>query len=310
MESPTISPPEVPGYQILEPIGSGGMGQVYRARQLSLDRLVAIKFLTPVDAGGPRAPQRESQVMAALAHPHIVAIHDCGQAGGQDYLVMEYVRGVTLRGRIVPGQPWELDAALAVLDAVADALSYIHARGILHLDLKPENVLCDDQGRIKVTDFGLALANVDSGSPPALGLAYHTLDYCPPEQRFGLPVDARADLFALAVIAYELLTGRLPGRVYRPASQVRPGLPVALDDVLRRGLARDPDERYASVEEFNRDLRHVLAPLPRRSVRSALLVAGLLITTLISMGLYLAGLVAGRRAASERAPAPQTSPHP
>jgi serine/threonine protein kinase len=307
VESAAISPPEVPGYQILEPIGSGGMGEVYRAKQLSLERLVAIKFLTP--AAGAR--QRESQLMAALAHPHIVAIHDCGQAGGQDYLVMEYVRGVTLRGRIVPGEPWEPGAALAVLDAVADALCYIHARGILHLDLKPENVLSDEQGRIKVTDFGLALANVEGGSVPVAGLAYHTLDYCPPEQRFGLPVDARADLFALAVIAYELLTGRLPGRVYRAASLVQPGLPAALDEVLRRGLARDRDDRYATVAEFRRDLREALAPLPRRSMRSALLVAGLLTTTLISLGLYLAGLVAGRKAASERPPAPQTtSPHP
>src|SRR5947209_1271966 len=125
--------------------------------------------------------------------------------------------------------------------------------------LNPENVLCDEQGRVKVTDFGLALAAADAGAAPA----HHTLDYCPPEQRFGLPVDARADLFALAVIAYELLTGRLPGRVYRPASWMRPGLPPAVDDVLRRALERDPDDRCASVADFRRDLARALAP-PRR----------------------------------------------
>jgi serine/threonine-protein kinase len=310
VENPTLSPPAVPGYQILEPIGSGGMGQVFLARQLSLERTVAIKFLTPLPADAPRARQPESHLMASLAHPHIVAVHDCGHAGGHDYLVMEYVRGVTLRGRMEPGRAWPPGAALGVLNAIAEALTYIHARGILHLDLKPENVLCDEQARVKVTDFGQALAEVDAGELSALGMAYHTLDYCPPEQRFGLPVDARADLFALAVIAYELLTGRLPGRVYRPASAVQPALPPAVDEVLRRGLERDPDDRFASVEQFQGHLRQALAPRPRRSVRTALLVAGLTVTTLLSLGLYLAGLVAGHRAGGERVPAPQTTPQP
>jgi hypothetical protein len=289
VQSRTANPPEVSGYQILEQIGAGGMGEVYLARQLSLERTVAIKFLNPLPAGGPSlgTRQRESRLMAALTHPHIVAIHDCGHAGGRDYLVMEHMRGVTLRQRIRPGRAWAAADALAVLDAVADALAYIHARGILHLDLKPENVLCDEQGRVKVTDFGLALAEVDARALSALGVAYHTLDYCPPEQRFGLPVDGRADLFALAVIAYELLTGRLPGRVYRPASGARPGLPAAVDDVLRRGLERDPDDRYASVEEFRGDLRRALAPLPRRSRRTTALVAGLALTTVAALTLYL-----------------------
>jgi hypothetical protein len=297
VESRTANPPEVPGYQFLEPIGAGGMGEVYLARQLSLERTVAIKFLTPLPprGPGPHTRQRESRLMAALAHPHVVAIHDCGRAGGRDYLVMEYVKGVTLRDRMAPGRPWAPADALAVLDAVADALSYIHAQGILHLDLKPENVLCDEGGRVKVTDFGLALAEVDAGTLAALGAAYHTIDYCPPEQRFGLPVDARADLFALAVIAYELLTGRLPGRVYRPASAGRSGLPAAVDEVLRRGLERDPDDRYASVEEFRRGLRRALAPPPRRSLRTLALAAGLALTSATSLALYLTRPGAGPR---------------
>jgi hypothetical protein len=289
VESRTINLAEVPGYQILELIGTGGMGEVYLARQLSLERTVAIKFLNPLPPGAPTpgTRQRESRLMAALAHSHIVAIHDCGHAGGRDYLVMEHVRGVTLRDRIKSGRAWATADALAVLDAVADALAYIHAQGILHLDLKPENVLCDEQGRVKVTDFGLALAEVDARALSALGVAYHTLDYCPPEQRFGLPVDGRADLFALAVIAYELLTGRVPGRIYRPASRVRPGLPLAVDEVLRRGLERDPDDRYGSVEEFRHDLRRALAPPPRRSRRTTALVAGLALSTVAALTLYL-----------------------
>jgi hypothetical protein len=286
VESRTAAPPAVPGYQLLDAVGAGGMGEVYLARQLSLERTVAIKFLNPLPAGG-RARPRESRVMAALAHPHVVAIHDSGRAGDRDYLIMEYVRGATLRARMQPGRPWAPAEALAVLDAVADALAYIHAQGILHLDLKPENVLCDEQGRVKVTDFGLALAEGDAGTLSALGASYHTLDYCPPEQRFGLPVDVRADLFALAVIAYELLTGQLPGRVYVPASKVRPGLPAAVDEVLRRALERDPDDRSASVAEFRRDLAGALAPPRRRSRRGMALVAALMLTTLLSVTLHL-----------------------
>jgi hypothetical protein len=285
----------VPGYELLEPVGAGGMGEVYLARQLSLERTVAIKFLNPLPAraSAGRARQRESRVMAALAHPHVVAVHDCGRVGDRDYLVMEYVRGVTLRARLVPGRPWAPADARAVLDAVADALDYIHDQGILHLDLKPENVLCDEQGRVKVTDFGLAVAEVDAGTLSALGASYHTLDYCPPEQRFGLPVDGRADLFALAVIAYELLTGRLPGRVYVPASRVRPGVPAALDEVLRRALQRDPEDRHASVAEFRRELARALAPPQPRSWRTAVLAAGLVLTTTLSVTLYLTRPVNG-----------------
>jgi hypothetical protein len=288
VESRTARPPAVPGYQLLEPVGAGGMGEVYLARQLSLGRTVAIKFLNPLPANSPPGRQRESRVMAALAHPHVVAVHDCGRAGDRDYLVMEHVHGDTLRDRLQPGRPWAPAAALPVLDAVADALVYIHGQGVLHLDLKPENVLCDGQGRVKVTDFGLALAEVDAGTLSALGASYHTLDYCPPEQRFGLPVDGRADLFALAVIAYEMLTGGLPGRVYVPASRARSGVPPAVDDVLRRGLERDPEDRYASVAEFRHDLNRALAPPRPGSWRTAALVAGLILTTALSLGLLLA----------------------
>jgi hypothetical protein len=150
-----------------------------------------------------------------------------------------------------------------VLDCVARALEHIHERGILHLDLKPENILYTADGQPKIADFGLSVAN-SSAQELLEGRGYHgTVDYCAPEQRAGLALDVRCDVFSLATLAYELLTGRLPGRVYVPASQRNPRLPAALDDVLRRGLARNPEERYPSVTQF----RHALAAASRRTRR-------------------------------------------
>ena len=141
-----------------------------------------------------------------------------------------------------------------MLDAVAGALSHIHAQGVLHLDLKPENILCGRDGSLKITDFGLArpIRLADAFAP--LGAAQGTLDYSAPEQLYGLPVGPRADLFALATLAYEMLTGRLPGRVFVPATRHNPLLRTAINPVLQKGLARAADERQASVEEFREQL--------------------------------------------------------
>ena len=148
---------------------------------------------------------------------------------------------------------------MPVLNAMASALTFIHRRRLLHLDLKPENVLCG-HGRhpIKITDFGLARPQSDSQALPALETVQGTLDYCAPEQRFGLAVGVRTDLFALATIAYELLTGRLPGRVYVSCTEWNPLLPAALDEVLCPGLSRDPEQRQETVEEFQHALNRVL----------------------------------------------------
>jgi serine/threonine protein kinase len=241
---------------LLEKIGEGGMGEVYRATQLSLQRTVAIKILNhiPNTQALDRAFQRESHLMASLNHPNVVTVYDCGKIDFRYYLVLEYVQGATLRSLLTPGKHWPVGEAVPVLDAIAMALSYIHSRNILHLDLKPENVLCDTRGEIKITDFGLALTHVGVRTLSDLGLAEGTIDYCSPEQRYGLPVDHRSDLFALATLAYEMLTGRLPGRVFVPATHYNRRLPAAVDDVLQRGLARDPDDRPASVEEFRQAL--------------------------------------------------------
>jgi Protein kinase domain len=246
----------IPGYELLEQVGEGGRGTVYRARQVSLDRTVAVKVLRPdvPEKGQIVAFEREGRLMAALAHPNLVTIYDSGKADGQNYLVTEFVPGSTLRSRMTPGQPWPIHQALALLDSIARALTYIHEHAILHLDLKPENILFTPGGEIKIADFGLALARIDARELSALGMAQGTFDYCSPEQRFGLPTDDRSDLFSLGVIAHELLTGKLPGRVYESARQLNPRLPLSLDKVLSRALARDPSERYGSVEEFRRDL--------------------------------------------------------
>jgi len=253
-------PVAMAGYELLDKIGEGGMGQVHRATQLSLARTVAIKFLNPLSPEFNQGAllHRESRAMAALAHPHVVTIYDCGQVDGRPYLVMEYVDGSTLRSRMEAGQSWSIAKAAPVLDAIAQALSYIHEQGILHLDLKPENVLCTKNGSIKITDFGLASSHMDARMLSEMGLAFGSHDYCSPEQRHGLPLDPRSDVFSLAVLAYELLTGQLPSRVYTPVSTYNRSLPRAVDDVLRRGLERQPETRPASVEEFRQALLRAL----------------------------------------------------
>jgi serine/threonine-protein kinase len=250
----------LPGYLLQEKIGEGGMGEVYRAWQPSRRRDVAIKFLKPLPGGEPGsvALLRESRLMAASVHPHVVEIYDSGEFEGCHYLVMEYVAGTTLRAEMEPGIAWSIERAWQVLDAISRALSSIHAQGILHLDLKPENVLCPYGGGLKITDFGVASAHGDARTLAALGRIRGTLDYCSPEQRHGLPQDERSDIFALAVLAYELLTGRVPGRAYLAVTEQEPQLPAEVDQVLPRGLCRDPDERYGSAEAFRCDLAAAL----------------------------------------------------
>jgi serine/threonine protein kinase len=177
--------PVISGFEVLAKLGSGGMGDVFLARQLSLDRTVAIKVLHERTEGArSRCRHQESWLMAALTHPHVVAVHDCGQVDGRDYLIMEHVKGASLREHMKAGVPWPAAKALPILDATADALAYIHGREILHLDLKPENVLLDEEDRAKITDFGLAVLNSRAQAPAGEGAPYGTLDYCAPEQRY------------------------------------------------------------------------------------------------------------------------------
>jgi Tol biopolymer transport system component len=182
-------------------------------------------------------------------------------------------------------------------------LSYIHEQGILHLDLKPENVLCTKNGTVKITDFGLAAPDVDARTLSDLGLACGTIDYCSPEQRHGLPLDQRSDVFALAALAYELLTGRLPTRVYLPAGKCNRSLPRAVDEILRRALARNPEERPGTVQELRQRLLRALGWRKSSSGRRLAPLAGGSLVLAASLGIVAwTGLSRQHRDESPSAP--------
>ncbi len=244
--SPPLSPEEMqrrfPLFEILECLGRGGMGVVYKARQKTLERLVAIKVLAGewegrTDFAGRFA--REAKTLAQLSHPNIVTIHDFGETDGLFYLVMEYVDGVNLRELLGDGR-MEPEQALAIVPPVCDALEYAHAKGIVHRDIKPENLLLDRDGRVKIADFGIAslvgAVGERSGTPP----------YMAPEQQQQGRVDRRADIYALGVVLYEMLTGEQPGKeVVAPSQKVR--IDVRLDEVVLRALEKDPELRFQAA---------------------------------------------------------------
>jgi hypothetical protein len=300
--------PRIPGLELREKVGEGGTGEVYAAVHVALQRRVAVKVLAPADAAAAPEWLRESRLTAALTHPHVVTVHDAGQVDGRSYLVMEYLAGGSLRERMAPGRPWPLADAIRLLEEVARALDHIHATGILHLDLKPENILFAADGQVKIADFGLAVPRAEADSLMGGRGFRGTLDYCAPEARADLALDARADVFSLATVAYELLTGRLPGRVYIPASGRNPRLPKALDAVLRRGLARDPEDRYASVAEFRRALSDAGRPAgPRFPVRPLGVLAAVAALVVIPLVAYRWGPGTG---SSTESPAPEAVPPP
>jgi tRNA A-37 threonylcarbamoyl transferase component Bud32 len=262
--------PHFPDLEILALLGQGGMGAVYKARQRKLDRLVALKVL-PLEWGKDPAFAerfaREARALARLNHPHVVAVHDFGEAGGHYYLIMEYVDGANLRqvlatGRLQPQQ------ALPIVAQVCDALQYAHEQEIVHRDIKPENILLDKRGRVKIADFGLAKLLRRSrneftltGSRQIMG----TLDYMAPEQRTTpQTVDHRADIYSLGVVFYEMLTGELPlGRFAPPSSKV--GVDNRLDAVVFRALEREPDQRYQRISAVKAEVESILredAPQP------------------------------------------------
>jgi predicted Ser/Thr protein kinase len=248
--------PHFPQLEILECLGRGGMGVVYKARQKSLGRLVALKLLAPERVGDAKFAARfaqEARALAALSHPGIVTIHDFGQAGGFYFLLMEFVDGVNLRqamqaGRFTPEQ------ALAVVPPVCEALQYAHDHGIVHRDIKPENLLLDKDGRVKIADFGIArMLNADAPDPvPAESQPPGTAQYMAPEQKDHGRTDHRADIYSLGVVLYELLTGEMPGtRLQPPSSRVRGvQIDVRLDEVVLRALESKPELRFQTAADF------------------------------------------------------------
>ena len=282
--SPAALAPHFPQLEILECLGRGGMGVVYKARQKALNRFVALKILAPERSTDPGFAERftaEARTLASLNHPNIVTIHDFGESGGFYHLVMEYVDGVNLRQAMTAGR-FTPEQALAIVPPVCEALQYAHDHGVVHRDIKPENLLLDQQGRVKVADFGIAklLGSATAGGPDAaaantvpadappagaggietLGAsAAGTPQYMAPEQRARGPVDHRADIYSLGVVLYELLTGELPGHSLKNPSR-RIQIDVRLDEVVLRALAVAPELRFPTATEFRTRVEALTAP--------------------------------------------------
>ncbi|HVR41883.1 MAG TPA: protein kinase [Thermoanaerobaculia bacterium] len=264
-------------YEVVQPLGAGGMGSVYRARDLRLGREVAIKFLRDelrTDRLQLHRFEREARAASTLNHPNIITIYEVGEWDEHPYIAMEYVEGERLRdqlaGRMIP-----TPRAVEIAIALAEGLAAAHARGIVHRDLKPENVMIVPDGRIKILDFGLAksgesaLLSVDSSASTLPGVVVGTAGYMAPEQARGLEADFRSDQFSLGAILYELFAGRSPFRrgssaetlaailhdEPRPLSEANPAVPEDLHRIVERCLQKDPAARYASTADLAHDLR-------------------------------------------------------
>ena len=241
--------PAFPQLEILELLGKGGMGAVYKARQPGLDRLVAVKILPPEVSRDPAFAERftrKARALAMLNHPNIVGIYDSGKAGGYFFFVMEYLDGVNLREAMRAGELKSAEA-LKIVPQICEALQFAHDEGIVHRDIKPENILIDKKGRVKIADFGLA--KLLGKTAPEVSLTgtqqvMGTMHYMAPEQLEGAhDVDHRADIYSLGVTFYEMLTGELPiGRFAAPSKKVQ--IDVRLDEVVLRSLEKEPEQRY------------------------------------------------------------------
>jgi eukaryotic-like serine/threonine-protein kinase len=272
-------------YEILSLVGAGGMGEVYKARDMRLDRTVAVKILAPAlaeDAQFRERFDREARTISRLDHPHICALHDVGEQNGTAYLVMQYLEGETLAERLRRG-PLQLPQALATAIEIASALDKAHQAGIIHRDLKPGNILLTKAGA-KLLDFGLAksiasvvtndVASTVSPTTPSLtvqGAVLGTLQYMAPEQIEGGESDARTDIFAFGLVLYEMVTGSkaFSGKTHasllssilkdepRPLSEVQPLASPLLDHIVSRCLAKDPDERWQGAGDLTRELQWI-----------------------------------------------------
>jgi Protein kinase domain len=252
--------PEFPDLEIEALVGRGGMGAVYRAQQKRLGRTVALKILPKELAADPAFEERflrEAQALAGLQHPRLITVHDFGERDGLYYLMTEYVDGMNLRQLMDMGQLSPLEA-LRITPQICEALQFAHDHGVVHRDIKPENILVDSKGEVKIADFGLARILGDAAQGPALTRSTQVLgtpQYMAPEQwRHGVPVDHRADIYAIGVVLYEMLTGQLPIGHFDPPSR-RKGVPEGLDEIVRRSLAQQPEERYQQASDVATDVQ-------------------------------------------------------
>lgn len=270
IDSMSSEPPLDGRYQLKRPLGGGGMADVYLAQDLTLGRLVAIKILKPQLAADKESLERfriEAQAAAQLNHPNIVTVYDRGATSWCTYIVMEYVQGETVKQRLRRTGKFAPDDAVAIELSLLAALGAAHEHHIVHRDVTAANVLIDERGRVKVTDFGIA--RIGAPSLTRTGTVLGTSAYVSPEQAQGRPADARSDLYSAGVVLYEMLTGQLPFTgetevsvaVQHVSSEppdaraLSPGLPEALSAAVAKALSKNPDDRYQSAAEFAAALR-------------------------------------------------------
>ena len=309
---PSASPPppveEVsaafPDLEIIELIGRGGMGAVYKARQKSLDRPVALKLLPRSLAADPEFAKRfeaEAKALATLNHPNIVTVHEFGQRGDFYFLLMEYVDGPNLRSLLVDHRlsPHE---ALAIVPPLCDALEFAHQRNIVHCDIKPENLILNTDGKVKIADFGIARILGQTSTDAEPEKAAGTPAYMAPEQKDSPhSIDTRTDIYSLGVVIYEMLTGERPGADLTPPSGKNSALDVRLDKIVLRALDANPKLRWQSANELNSELQTILTEalgepkvtppdkLPTSSPKRAWVACALAFTALVLLiGVFFA----------------------
>src|SRR5690242_4483092 len=264
-----IQPGQMLGpYRIISQVGKGGMANVYKAYQPSVDRYVAIKVLPSQLAESQEFATRfhqEARIIAKLEHPHILPVFDYGESDGVAYFVMRYLEAGTLKDKMEAGRPLPLKDIDRIFTQLADALSYAHTNGVIHRDLKPANALIDSHGNIFLTDFGIARL-LESASPrlTQTDAIMGTPAYISPEQAQGNDVDQRSDIYSLGIILYEMVTGRVPfvadtplavlfkhiSDPLPPPSLVKPDIAPVIEQVLLKALAKDPRDRFATAAEF------------------------------------------------------------
>ncbi|WP_322815809.1 serine/threonine-protein kinase, partial [Chloroflexus sp.] len=261
-------------YELIEELGRGGMARVYRARDTQLQRIVALKVLAAqlsMDAEFIKRFEREARTAANLRHPHIVTVYDIGEDQGLHYIAMEYIDGRPLHAILEQYGSLGLKYAIAILEPIALALDYAHQVGAVHRDVKPHNILIDRNGRVVLTDFGIAQTpEADEQRLTRTGVFMGTPEYISPEQAEARRVDGRSDLYSLAVVAYEIIAGRVPfsGATPQlivahaqlpppPITSFAPDLPTDLDLVLTRALAKRPERRFQTGAAFIAALRDI-----------------------------------------------------
>jgi len=261
-------------YELEELVGSGGMSSVYRARDRLLERTVALKFLHDRHLGDHESVERfrrEAEAAAALSHPNVVTVIDRGEEDGRPFIVFEYVDGESLKERVVREGTLPVREAIELALQIGRALAYAHGEGLVHRDVKPQNVLLNGESA-KVTDFGIARSLDVARGMTQTGTVLGTSEYISPEQARGEQVDARTDVYSLGIVLYELLTGRTPfqgenfvsvalkhlNEAPRPLRELRPDAPERLERILERALAKDPRDRFASMDELCAELEACL----------------------------------------------------